>query len=404
MKNDKMKIALVGPTDRSIWSFRRGLIRVLCERGHKVYVLCTSGDYVNQIERLGAIHIPVKISRFMDPLVDLKYLVRLCRVFSRERFHLVHNFTIKPNVFGAIAARLVGIPRVYALVEGLGFGYPEDPGLKPWICRRILLILYRICCLLSTRVWFINLDDMSLFLSHKVISKKKVVFIRSVGVDIEEYSPSSVVHKHVEKLRSEFGDTTRDTTKRILYVTMVGRMIWPKGVREFVNAARELEATHANVKFLLVGEIQEGSPESIPREYLRSQVPSNFLWLDFRHDVKEILALSDVVVLPSYYREGVPRCLLEAMAMRKPIVAVDFVGSRELIVHGENGYLVPLKNSKALASAIRQLIDDPKKRSKFGEYGRSWVEKEFDERIIVKLVLNKLYGMETSSKSCGITT
>ncbi|MGA1870319.1 MAG: glycosyltransferase family 4 protein [bacterium] len=386
-----MKIALVGPTDRSIWAFRRGLIRALCERGHNVYVLCPSGDYVNQIERLGAIHIAVKITRFMDPLLDLKYLATLCRVFSRERFHLVHNFTIKPNVFGAIAARLVGVPRVYALIEGLGFGYPEGFGLKPWISRRILLTLYRICCLLSTRVWFINLDDMRLFLSRKVISKKKTVFIRSVGVNIEEYSPSSVVQKYVENLRGEFGDTT----ERILYVTMVGRMIWPKGVREFVDAARELEVTHINVKFLLVGEIQEGSPQSVPREYLRTQVPSNFLWLDFRHDVKEILALSDIVVLPSYYREGVPRCLLEAMAMRKPIVAVNSVGNRELIVHGENGYLVPMKNSKALASAIQRLIDDPKKRSKFGEYGRSWVEKEFDERIIVDLVLKKLYSMET---------
>ncbi len=382
-----MNVALVAPTDRSIWTFRRKLISSLIGRGDTVTVICSRGEYMNHIKQLGAICISVKFGRFMNPVTDLRYLITLLNIFRKNKFDLVHCFTIKPNIFGVLAAKLFRARQVVTLVEGLGFAYREDHGLIAWISRKVVLWLYWLSCTLANKVWFINRDDLDLFLSSKIIHKCKAVFIRSVGVDSDEYCIESVDPLQQAQLRKELWN------KRS-YVTMVGRMIWSKGVREFVDAAAILEPRFPDVQFLLVGEIQDGSPLSVPREYLENEVGSNLKWLDFRQDVKDILAISDIVVLPSYYREGVPRSLLEAMAMAKPIVTTDSVGCREVVKNGENGYLVPIKDSSALADAISKLLDNPKKRTDFGSNGRLWVEKELDEKIVVERVLQELYGIE----------
>lgn len=358
----------------------------MVERGIQVYVLCESGDYVAKIQSWGAVHIPVSMSRFMDPLHDLDYLWTLIKIFHQYRFDFIHTFTVKPNVYGSIAARLAGIKRIYALVEGLGFGYPEGPGFKLWLSRQIFLLSYRIACTLSTRYWFINHDDRALFLEKHLLPEPKAVFIRSVGVDLEQYSPEAVNEITLDVLRQELG-----AQYDAIYVTLVARMIWDKGVKEFVEAAALLHSNYPNARFLLVGEIQAGSPSTVPEEYLRN-LPPNCMWLDFRSDVPALLAFSDIVVLPSYYREGVPRSLLEAMAMGKPLITTDYPGCREIVKDGYNGFLVPIKNSLALSQAIARLLRDADLRFEFGRAGREWVERELDERIVVSRVIHNLYG------------
>jgi len=383
-----LKIALVGPTDRSIWGFRKGLIKALIGKGHKVFVLCSPGNYVERIESLGAVHIPVNISRFMNPVSDVRYCFSLLKVFHREKFDFVHTFTIKPNFYGAIAARLSGIKKVFSLVEGLGFLFNEEKGFKPWLSRTILLTVYKIAFSLNKRVWFINQDDPRDLIARNILPEEKVVFIRSIGVDKHEFSWQRVDKAALEKLRSEFGATDNE-----VFVTLIGRMNWTKGIREFVEAARILKKVHPHTVFLLVGEIQEGSPYTVPEEYLLMNESENFRWLDFRSDILELIALSDIVVLPTYYREGVPRALLEAMALSKPLVTSNSVGCREVVEEGENGFMVEIKNEIALAAAIEKLVDNPALRKEFGHRSFEKVEFELDESIVVDRVLKELYQL-----------
>jgi len=328
--------------------------------------------------------------RFMDFRKDIKYLWSLYRIFLKHKFDFIHTFTIKPNVFGSIAGRFAGIRRIYALVEGLGFGYSEESGFKPWLSRQFFLMLYRLASLSITKIWFINQDDKDLFEKKKIIKSSNAVFIRSIGVDLEEYSLQAVEPEVVKALRHELGEG-RDN---LLYVTMVARMIWSKGVKEFVEAANILSSRHPNARFLLVGEIQADSPQSVPEDYLKFMLPPNVRWLNFRTDIPALLAASDIVVLPSYYREGVPRSLLEGMAMGKPLVTTDYPGCREVVKDGYNGYLVPIRDAKALAEAISHLLSDSELRAKMGYAGREWAEREFDEKYVVARVLHELYGLE----------
>lgn len=384
-----MKVAIIGPTDRSIWSFRRGLIKKLIELDTEVDVLCSSGDYVQKIKTLGATHIPINMKRFWGPVEDIRYFLSMYLIFKKNNYDFIHTFTIKPNVMGSVAARLARIRHIYCLVEGLGFSYPEEHGLTSFIMRQICLMLYRITCKIATRIWFINRDDLLLFLKKNIIPPEKAVFIRSVGVDIAEYSPEIITPTEIQLLRLQLNKENPNYR----YVIMVSRMIWNKGVKEYIEAASILGKRFMNVRFLLVGEVQKDSPGSISEEFLKEALPQNVIWLNFRADIPQLLAISEILVLPSYYREGVPRVLLEGMAMAKPIVTTDYPGCREVIRDGYNGYVVPIKNPEALACAIERLLSAPEMIKIMGLVGRKWVEAEFDERIVVSRVISELYRL-----------
>lgn len=383
-----MKIALVYSDDFSIWHFRKGLIKALLEKDIEVYAISTAGKYVELIESLGAVHIPIKMDRFVNPIKDLKFLIALYNIFRVHKFDIVHNFTIKPNIYGAIAARLAGIKRVINSVTGLGYVFSDTPGLKLKVLRYIVKRLYWLSCKLSNNVWFQNNDDLTFFVKSNLISKTKAVLIKSSGVPLEEFTPDSFDRDKVAILKKELG--IDDSTK---FVTMVGRKIWSKGIKEFIEASKEVKKKYPSVKFLSIGEREEDNPSSVPESYLREEASKNFQWLGFRKDIKEIFALSDIVVLPSYYNEGVPRGLLEAMAMGKPIITTDTVGCREVVEIDKNGYLVPVRKSKALADAIEALVNDGKKRIEFGRYSRLKVEREFDETIVVERIIKELYQL-----------
>jgi len=340
-----VKIAIVCPDDFTAWHFYKGLLKALKERDYDVYVVTAQGEYIRLIEGLGVIHIPIQMYRFISPIKDLRFLINLYKIFCKYSFDIVHNFTIKPNIYGAIAARMSGVKNVFGTVEGLGFMYSKEGGLKIKLLRPLVSKLYQLSCSLSNRFWFVNPDDLTFFVSEKIIRKQKAVLIKSIGINVKEYSLNAVSNVRM-------------------------------------------------AKFILVGPIEKGSPLSVPQEYLREKEKSeNFQWLGFRKDIKEILALSDLVVLPSYYREGIPRSLLEAMALEKPIITTNSAGCKEVVEDGKNGYLIPIKDSKALADAIEVLINDDKKRADFGRYSRLKAEKEFDEKVVVDRIIKELYEL-----------
>ena len=362
----------------------------LRERGHSVYAITPpDSKYGHLIGEMGAVSVTVPLDRFLSPWLDLKYIWRLYRVFAKERFDVVNTFTIKPNIFGPLACRAAGIKRVLCSITGLGYLFSDGSGFKARVLRSVGKCLMRTAFRWSHAVSFQNPDDLELLVSSGVLGRAKAVLIRSSGVDLGQYSAASVDKKTMARLRSELGKG-----KDVVMVSMiVARASWEKGIKEFMEACETVSRKQRKVKFLFVGPIDKKTPGAVSAEYFRQKESKHFHWLDFTEEVPEILALSDIVVLPSYYREGIPRVLLEAMAMGKPVVTTDNVGCREVVDDGKTGYLVPIKDGGALADRIEALVASSEKRRAFGKQGRLKAEREFDVHKVVRETLEQLYGL-----------
>jgi len=383
-----MKIALVLNDDFSMWHFYKGLIGRLCNEGHTVYTITPHGPYVPHLEGLGATHREIKIYRFISPFRDVRLIWSLYKIFIHDQIDLVHNITVKPNVYGALAARLAGVPCVVGLVEGLGYAFMEKSSWKGKILRFIVSRLYWLGCKFSDRIWFVNPDDFSLFVDSNLINPDKAVIIKS-GMNIEEFSVDCVNASEVTEEKVKLGIDP----SALVVVMITARVVWSKGVKEFIEASEHSKQWSTPVVFLLVGPLDLGSPDAVPEAYLREKLSPHFIWEGFRSDVKTILGLSDIVTLPSYYREGLPRVLLEGLAMGKPIVTTNNVGCREVVDSGKNGFLVPVKNSQLFAEAIHKIVTDGEMRRKFGKNSRALAENQFDEKVVVQRVIMELYQL-----------
>lgn len=381
-----MKIAIVNNRDFTVWQFRQGLIRTLIGLGHEVLVATPPGPYVERIQGLGARHAAIPLQQYVDAPGDLRFLAALTRLYRQERIDLAHHITIKPNILGSFAATLAGVPRTVGLVAGLGHLYNDHPGWKPKVMRETASALYRLAFTLNRRVWFQNPDDLEYFVDHCILPRRKAVLIRGSGVNTDEYDPQKIAPDHIRSVRAELG-----VNPSTVMVLMASRAFWSKGVREFI-AASSLVPTHLSVRFILAG-ASETAPDTAPPEYLRAHESARLQWVGFRPDIRDLLAAADVAALPSYYREGVPRFLLEALAMGKPIVTTDTPGCRETVDREVNGLLVPPRDPESLAGAITTLAANPDLRHAFGTHSRSLAVAEFDERIVVTRVLREVYEL-----------
>ena len=382
-----LKIALVSNTDFSLYNFRMGIIEVLLKKGYSVHIVCPYGRYVEKLKKKGVHYSPIDVDRKgTNPIKDLKLLWQLYRIFKREKFDVVHSFTIKPNIYGNIAAKLAEVPVIINSVTGLGYVFTEK-GLRNNVLGWIVVGLYKIAFKFSSKVIFLNIDDLELFKRYKIINKDKAVLIKSEGVNTEKFSPQNINKTGIENLYNELKISQHRPSA---IVTLITRLIWHKGIREFVEAARILKGKYPDTLFLLVGPIDKGNPAAVSKDYIEKAEKGGVVkYIGSRDDIRETLYISDVVTLPSY-REGIPKVLLEAMSMEKPIITTDTTGCREVVEEGKNGFLVPAKNSKALAEAIERLIENKELRKRFGKYGREKVLREFDERIVVKKTI-KVY-------------
>ena len=302
---------------------------------------------------------------------------------------MVHNSTIKPNIYGTFAAKLAGIPRVVCTIEGMGFMFADD--LKPIVrlLRLPLHGLYRRALHLSDRTLFLNPDDFEYFVREQFIPPDKGIVIRSCGVNLEQYSPAAVGTRELIALRKELG--IAEGAHGVLMVA--ARMIWSKGVREFVEAAGALHDRYPDWYFIMVCP-QDVGPDTVPRNYLAANRRDRLIIIDtFRYDIIRFVALADIVVLPYYYREGVPRTLLEGMAMGKPVITTDHPGCREVVNEGLNGFLIPVKNSAALAQRLTVLMDNASMRLEFGRSSRQKAEREFSEEVVVGRIMQEVYNL-----------
>ena len=371
-----MKIGFLSHLDLNLYLFRLPIMIKLIDQGHEVYAICPKGDKFDLFKAYGIQAVAYNIERSsLNPFKELKALYNIYKTIKPLALDIIHTFTAKPNIYGTMASKMAKVPTIVNLVEGLGSFYIEDT-VKSIIVRNVIEKLYKFVFFMSHQVVFVNSDDPDYLEKRGVISKDKIIIIKSVGIDTNEFSPDNISITDISELRNELN------LKGKIVVLMVGRAIWHKGVHEFYEAS-DILSKYTNVQFILVGDIDSGNHSSANREFLNS---GSVLWLGHRDDVLNLTALSNIYVLPSY-REGVPRTLLEATSMAKPIVTTNTVGCREVVRDGYNGFLVPIKDSQTLADKIEILIKEKDKRKIMGENGRIMAIKEFDVEQVVKQYL-----------------
>ena len=359
-------IALVYNSDYYLYRFRQGLIRTLRQRGYTVYAVAPQGEFVDALENAGAIFVPWHVkARGINPFAELRSLLALRRIFKRLRPTVSHHFTVKPNIYGAIAARLAGTQAVVTSVTGLG--YPlTNPPWKAKAIGSLVRPLYRFSLGLSDAITFQNKTDLDLLIGADGRNAGKAHYMPGgSGVDLTFFHPDAPEPAALVSLRREL--KLQEGAK---VVALIGRMLWEKGVAEYRACAGALRNRYPNWRFLLVGPTEEGSPGYIPKRQLNKWAENGvFSYLGERSDVRDILALTDLVVLSSYW-EGTSRLLLEASAMGKPIVTSNAPGCRDVVEDDVTGLLVPPRNIPALCTAVETLMIDGERGERFGRAAR----------------------------------
>ena len=350
-------------TTWNIYNFRLNIIRKLIDEGHEVIVMAPVDKFIFYTEsNKQVLHVPIHhLHRdSVNPIQDLRLLFELIRLYRKYKPDLVLHYTVKPNIFGGFAAHLLRIPSV-AVVTGLGYSLIHE-GLINFITR----ILYKLSLPYHRKVIFENQDDKKLFEQEGLVSPSKSMSIKGCGVDTTLFMPN--------------GDGRREGMTTF---TFIGRLLYDKGVKEFIDAAQLVKEQTNNIQFWLVGEIDKENPSSISHEDLMKWIRDpNIHYHGATENIKKFIEKSDCIILPSY-REGMPRVIMEAMAMERPVITTDTAGCRETVDESINGYLVPVRDASALAKAMMTFVAlDKDRQIIMGKSGRIKVLKEFDDKII----------------------
>jgi N,N'-diacetylbacillosaminyl-diphospho-undecaprenol alpha-1,3-N-acetylgalactosaminyltransferase len=381
-----MKIAIISTVDFVPWQFRSEFIATLIYNGHEVTVISSKGPYVERLQAIGAKHITIPLNRFISPLTDLLYLFRLYFTLRKLKPDIVYAMTTKSTFFTPIIAKWIGIPHVYCLHGGVGFVHTIGGGFVIQFIKKIFQIIQRFSGRFVDFFVFQNHDDKELFVQYKIATKNNYIVVNGSGVNLREFSVESINHDHIANIRRELG-----ISESGVMVLMISRITKNKGILEFIEASQYFETQYEQVRFIHAGSFEKGSLETVTKEQLNET--KIFKQIGFRTDIRDIIAASDIVVLPSYHREGIPNTLLEAIAMKKPIITTDNVGCREVVDDGVNGLLVPVRNSMVLAEAIYKLIDNPELRKQMGEAGFEKVKHQFTVESVNKKILEDVFQL-----------
>jgi glycosyltransferase involved in cell wall biosynthesis len=358
----KKKIVISINSSWNIFNFRIGLIRALIEHDYEVIAVAPLDDYSQRLEELGCKYVPIPMdSNGTHPGRDLLLLIRYFNLLRTLKPHAFLGYTVKPNVYGSLAAHALGIP-VINNIAGLGATFISNSYLT-----HIVRKLYKLALRKSAWVFFQNADDRALFVQAGLAPKKTTALLPGSGIDLQHY-PVQV---------------PAPLADRPFRFLLVGRMLRDKGVEEFVAAARIVVERSPNIKFQLLGFVDCTNSNSIGMDRIAAWEKEGLVeYLGKTDDVRPFLMQADCVVLPSY-REGVPRSLLEAAAMARPIIATDVAGCRDAVDDKVNGFLCELKNPVDLAQKMIRMYEmTPEQRWAMGSAGRNKIEIEFDEQIV----------------------
>ncbi len=362
-----MKIAVISPKNRTTYNFRGDLIKEIIKKGHTVVATGPNTVDIDKVKALGCEFIEIPMEKNgVSVFSDLKYLYRLFKLFKKEKPDITLGYTIKPVVYGSLAAKLAGVKNINSMITGAGYVFTSKT-LKAKIIKIIVNLLYKTGLSCSTNVIFQNKDDMEEFIEGRLVKRKKCHIVNGSGVNMERFS------------RSEFPEK--------LTFFMLSRVMYSKGIREYLDAATKIKKKYPDVKFVLLGAC-ENIQDSISEEHLQKYVNDGIIeHYGENPNVKQFYDRCSVYVLPSY-REGTPRTVLEAMATGRPIITTDTPGCRETVKDGINGFLVEVKNSDALAEKIEFFIKNPDKIYQMGEESYLYCKEKFEVNKVNNDILN----------------
>jgi len=363
------KIILSANTAWFLANFCSGLIRALREAGYEPIALAPRDPIAERSFReLEVQHFPVAVDRSgINPLSDLRLFGRYWTLIRKVRPAAYLGFTIKPNIYGSLAAASAGVVAL-PTVTGLGTTFIRKNGPLHALVAR----LYRAAFRQRPLVFFLNNEDADLFVGRRIVRRTQAHVLPGLGIDLDHFAPAPPAENSLTFL-------------------LVGRLLRDKGVGEFVEAGRRLQRRFPNARFQLLGPVDEGNRTAILASELQSWVEEGVIeYLGEADDVRPLIAQASVVVLPSY-REGMPRSLLEAAAMGRPLIATDVAGCRDIVEDGANGYLCEVRDAGSLADTMQRMAElAPRQRQMMGERARKKVEEEFSEELVVRAYVDAL--------------
>ena len=362
-------VTLVANSSWYLYNFRLGLIKLLQEQGYEVFTLAPEDKFSKKLKQARCHHIGLKMdNKGLNPINDLMMKRRLSEIYREINPDLILHYTIKPVLFGSMAAAKLGIPFINN-ITGLGTAFIKRNWVT-WLVKR----LYRLSQKNADHVFFQNADDKEFFSKNRLIPENvPQEVISGTGIDTNHFQLSSYPDNN-----------------QIIFL-LIARMLWDKGVGEFVEAARQVKSEFSDVRFQLLGFLDVSNRTTISRDQMQIWIKQGIIeYLGETDDVRPYIADADCVVLPSY-REGLPRTLLEAAAMGRPIIATDVTGCREVVQNGVNGYLCKARDANDLAEKMKDIIMlSTGERKEMGLKGREKVERYFDEKIIVEKIINRI--------------
>ena len=368
------KIIVIGALTRSLVLFRRQMMMDMMHHGYEVIAVCP--DYheetINTLNSLGIKFMQSPMQRAgMNPFTDINYFIWLYRLFLKEKPDKVFGYTVKPLIYGGLASWFYGKSEFYPMISGLGFTWGKK-SLPQRLLGFIINGLYKFCLNHASKVLFQNPDNLKAFTEMKLVDPNKCVVTNGSGVDLKQFSEAPL-----------------DFDKQFTFL-LIARLIKEKGIVEYIEAIRTLKNEGLDFNAVLVGPYFD-HPDALTEAVVEGWIKEGLI--DFKgrqFDVGPFLNECHVVVLPSYYMEGVPKSLLEALATGRAIITTDRDGCRETVVEGENGYLVPAKNSAKLAVAMRKLLHDYELVERMGKASRALAEFKFDVKKVNHTILTAM--------------
>ncbi|MGB0524994.1 MAG: glycosyltransferase family 4 protein [Flammeovirgaceae bacterium] len=375
-----MRIGITINTAWNIYNFRKGLIRTLQAEGHQIVAIAPKDEFSERLVselncEFAALNMDKKGT---NPFKDFSLIWQLRQLYKEAKLDVVLQFTIKPNIYGAMAAALLGIPSINN-VTGLGTVF-----IRKGMMFEVAKILYRFAFRYPKVVFFQNEDDKEVFLKNKLVPKAIVDLVPGSGINLQEFQP-----------------TTFMRNKRFTFL-MVSRVLYDKGIIEYIDAIRMLRQQGFSYTFKLLGGINEANGLGVPKSQVEAWVKEGLIaYLGTTDDVRSYIEDADCIVLPSY-REGTPRTLIEAASMGKPIVTTNVAGCKETVINGYNGFLCEVRNATDLAQKFQKMAElDTSTLMKMGKHSRQLAESKFDEQLVInryKHHINQVLGIQTAKK------
>lgn len=373
-----MVITLIGTTASSFYGFRADLIRTLLKKGYQVYAFTSeyTAEDLKKIEKLGATPITYTLNRSgLNPFADIIATYRLSKKIKKIQPDLVFSYFSKPVIFGTLAAKLAQVPRVIGMLEGLGYTFTEQPeGLskKTQLIKKIQVFLYKIALPQLDQLIFLNPDDPKDLIERYAINVKNIEVLGGIGLNLEHYKYSTNFIPDISFI-------------------FIARLLAEKGIHDYIKAAKIVKEKYPSVKFTVLGAIDKEALGSLKEEELESLVKTNIIeYPGHVSNVSEWIENSSVFVLPSYYREGVPRSTQEAMAIGRAIITTDVPGCRETVVDSVNGFLVPKWDHEALAEKMIYFIEHPEQVRLMGAESYKIAVEKFDADKVNQKLMNIL--------------